>query len=49
MRPGNPLAEKPMDLRNNKIGAGIGRLGGTDKQLSTQCMAALNAGKLIFY
>ena len=38
MRPGNPLTEKQMDLHNNKIGAGIGRNGGSDAILSRQCL-----------
>ena len=49
MRPGNPIAEKTMDLHNNKVGAEIGRNGGTDARLSTDCMTALNSGRLIHY
>jgi len=49
MRPGNPLLEKQMDLHNNKFGAELGKFGGTDDQLSQQCMKALTDGKLIHY
>lgn len=48
MRPGNDLAEKRMDLHNNKIGAQIGRRGGSAKVISDKCYKALKQGKLTY-
>ncbi len=44
--PRNPKNEKAMDIHNNSIGLQIGRNGGSDYLLSTQCFAALLQGKL---
>lgn len=46
MRPGNALAEKSMDLRNNAVGAEIGKKGLTDEELSEKCYEALETGLL---
>jgi len=44
--PGNNIKEKQMDLHNNRAGLDIGRNKGSNAQLSTRCMAALQSGKL---
>lgn len=44
--PRNPKKEKSMDIHNNSIGLQIGRLGGSDRLLSTQSFAALKKGQL---
>lgn len=35
-----------MDLHNNSVGLSIGKVGMSDLILSSQCMAALNSGRL---
>lgn len=42
----NPPNEKSMDLHNNAVGLGIGRLGGADDVLVGRCLVALRAGRL---
>jgi hypothetical protein len=44
--PRNPKNEKAMDIYNNSIGLQIGRNGGSDLLLRTQCFAALQQGRL---
>lgn len=44
--PINPESEKAMDLHNNAVGLRIGKSGGSNKQLSQQCMGALMTGQL---
>jgi Domain of unknown function (DUF6973) len=44
--PTNPADEKAMDLHNNSVGLLIGKAGMSDVTVSTQCMAALNGGRL---
>jgi hypothetical protein len=41
------LAERSMDLHNNKVGVGIGKNGGADFQLVIDCLAALRNGDLV--
>ena len=47
--PGNPAAEKHMDLINNAVGAEIGAANKNfnDQQLADACHAALNADRLV--
>ncbi len=44
--PSNPVAEKSMDLNNNRVGIEIGKIGGSDGHLATQCQKALTSGRL---
>jgi hypothetical protein len=48
MGPRNPIAEKNMDIYNNKVGAQIGRDGFAESDISQRCFEALNKGELKF-
>lgn len=45
--PNNPDNEKRMDIINNSVGLMIGKHGGNNQHLSTQCLSALMNGRLV--
>jgi hypothetical protein len=49
MQDGNNFSEKSMDLHNNKVGAEIGQIVGSERTLADECYKALQHGKLKYY